>query len=97
MQAYLADKAPTPRCRGAAAAAWEFRKVLAARRDERDKLAAQETELRSATEETRGNLKALEKNTAAADLRAKLTAAWPDGRAPGRDRQAHHRGRFAGQ
>jgi hypothetical protein len=34
----------------------------------------EENDLRRATEETRANLKALEKNTAAADLRAKLTA-----------------------
>jgi hypothetical protein len=54
--------------------AWTIRKVLFDASDERRKLGAQENDLRRATDETRNNLKALEKNTAAADLRAKLTA-----------------------
>jgi hypothetical protein len=55
-------------------AAWTIRKVLMDASDERRKLAMQESDLRRGTEETRNNLKALEKNTAAGDLRAKLTA-----------------------
>ena len=47
--------------------------MLARANAERQQLATEETERRRATEETRANLKALEKNTAAADLRAKLT------------------------
>jgi hypothetical protein len=76
VRAYLAPtnkKADADAVR-ALTAAWAIRKVLAAANDERTKLAAQETDLRRGTEETRANLKALEKNTAAADLRAKLTS-----------------------
>jgi len=40
---------------------------------ERQQLTTEEAERRKATDETRNNLKALEKNTAAGDLRAKLT------------------------
>jgi hypothetical protein len=42
--------------------------------EERQKLGAEDADRRRATDETRANLKALEKNTAAADLRARLTA-----------------------
>jgi hypothetical protein len=55
-------------------AAWVIRKALVDASNERVRLAAQEGDLRRATEETRNNIKALEKNTAAGDLRAKLTA-----------------------
>src|SRR4029079_5094534 len=58
--------------------AWAIRRVLIAATDERAKLGAQENDLRRGTEETRNNLKALEKNTAAHDLRAKLDAALAD-------------------
>ncbi len=76
VRAYLA---PTNKKADAAAVraltvAWAIRKVLATANDERTKLAAQENDLRRGTEETRANLKALEKNTAAADLRGKLTS-----------------------
>jgi len=54
--------------------AWAIRKVLVGASDERAKLAAQENDLRRGTDETRNNLKALEKNAAAGDLRAKLTS-----------------------
>jgi hypothetical protein len=50
-----------------------IRKALVAAVNERAKLAAEEADLRRGTEETRANLKALEKNKAADDLRAKLT------------------------
>ena len=55
-----------------------MRRALVDARAERQKLAATDTDLRRSTEETRANLKALEKNTAAADLRAKLTARLAD-------------------
>ncbi|MDB4983605.1 MAG: uncharacterized protein JWM82_4357, partial [Myxococcales bacterium] len=76
VRAYLA---PTNKKADAAAvraltAAWAIRKVLATANDERTKLGAQENDLRRGTEETRANLKALEKNKAAADLRGKLTS-----------------------
>jgi hypothetical protein len=55
-------------------AAWAVRQALVDASNERIKLAGQENDLRRATDETRNNLKALEKNTAAGDLRARLTA-----------------------
>jgi acetate kinase len=59
-------------------AAWPLRRALLDARAERQTLAATDADLRRSTEETRANLKALEKNTAAADLRAKLTARLAD-------------------
>jgi hypothetical protein len=78
VQAYLADKRANADVATQLRAAWEFRKVLARAGDERAKIAVQDTELRKSTEETRANLKALEKNTTAGDLRAKLTARLAD-------------------
>jgi hypothetical protein len=76
VRAYLdgANKRVDPSVAKALGQAWAIRKVLVAASDERSKLAAEENDLRRGTEETRNNLKALEKNAAAADLRAKLTA-----------------------
>jgi hypothetical protein len=71
---FLADKRSDPATGKVLAAAWIIRKALITATDERAKLAAEDADLRRGTEETRNNLKALEKNTAAADLRAKLTA-----------------------
>ncbi|HVZ71818.1 MAG TPA: DUF4139 domain-containing protein [Polyangia bacterium] len=76
VRAYLA---PTNKTVDAAAAraltaAWAIRKTLLAATDDRNAISAQEADLRRGTEETRANLKALEKNGAAADLRAKLTS-----------------------
>jgi len=73
VQAYLADKRANGDVAAQLRAAWEFRKVLARAGEERAKIAVQDVELRRSTEETRANLKALEKNTTAGDLRAKLT------------------------
>jgi hypothetical protein len=73
VRAYLADRRADPTVVAQLKAAWEIRQVLVKSTGERDKLASEEADLRRATEETRQNLKALEKNTAAADLRAKLT------------------------
>jgi hypothetical protein len=74
VQSYLTDKRADAGVAAQLRAAWEFRKVLARAGDERAQLAVQDRELRRATEETRANLKALEKNTTAGDLRARLTA-----------------------
>jgi hypothetical protein len=73
VKAYLRDKRADPVIAAELKAAWEIRQVLAKANDDQQKLAGEEAERRRATEETRANLKALEKNTAAADLRAKLT------------------------
>jgi len=73
VKAYLRDKRADPVIAAQLKAAWEIRQVLWKATEERQKLASEEADRRRATEETRQNLKALEKNTAAADLRAKLT------------------------
>ena len=73
VKAYLRDKHADPVIAAQLKEAWEIRQVLAKANDERQKLATEEADRRRATEETRANLKALEKNTAAGDLRAKLT------------------------
>ena len=71
---YLADRRADPVVVAGLKAAWQVRAVLVAAGAERQKLAAGDADLRRSTEETRANLKALEKNTAAGDLRATLTA-----------------------
>jgi hypothetical protein len=75
VRAYLApgNKKADPAVAKVLAAAWAIRKTLAAASDERSSLGTQQADLQRGTEETRNNLKALEKNTAAGDLRAKLT------------------------
>lgn len=73
VKAYLRDKRADPVIAAQLKAAWEVRQALARANADRQQLAGEEIERRRATEETRANLKALEKNTAAADLRAKLT------------------------
>ena len=73
VKAYLGDARADAGVAGALRAAWEVRKTLVAANEEQQKLNNELAERRRATEETRANLKALEKNTAAADLRAKLT------------------------
>jgi hypothetical protein len=65
---------PDPAVAKALGGAWTIRKTLASAVDERGKLGNEEANLRRATDETRQNLKALEKNAAAGDLRAKLTS-----------------------
>jgi hypothetical protein len=74
VKAYLGDAGGDPAVKTPLAAAWELRKALVRAGEDREKLAAEDADRRRATEETRANLKALEKNSAAADLRAKLTA-----------------------
>ena len=78
VRAYLADKRADAAVAAQLRAAWEFRKVLTRAGDERAKIAVQDAELRKSSEETRANLKALEKNTTAADLRGQLTARLAD-------------------
>jgi hypothetical protein len=73
VKAYLRDRRADPIIAMQLKAAWDVRQALARANGDRQKLASEEVERRRATEETRANLKALEKNTAAADLRAKLT------------------------
>jgi hypothetical protein len=74
VRAYSADKKADAAIVKVLEAAWVIRKTLVGATDERAKLAVEENDLRRGTEETRNNLKALEKNTAAGDLRAKLTS-----------------------
>jgi hypothetical protein len=73
VRAYLASRAD-PAIARALNEAWAIRKILVSASEERVKLTTEENDLRRGTEETRQNLKALEKNAAAGDLRAKLTA-----------------------
>ena len=73
VRAYLGDKRADQVVVAQLKAAWDIRKVLVAATQERHKLVAEDGERRRVTEETRANIKALEKNTAAGDLRAKLT------------------------
>ncbi|MES1208981.1 MAG: hypothetical protein ABUS79_23840 [Pseudomonadota bacterium] len=78
VRGYLADHGADPNVALQLKAAWDVRRGLVDAQGERQKLAAADVELRRATDETRNNLKALEKNTAAADLRAKLTVRLAD-------------------
>jgi hypothetical protein len=78
VRGYLADRRADAGVAGQLKAAWDIRRVLLDAQADRQKLAATDAELRRATDETRNNLKALEKNTAAADLRAKLTTRLAD-------------------
>ena len=73
VKAYLRDKRADPVIAAQLKAAWDVRQALARANAAKQQLASEEVERRRATEETRANLKALEKNTAAGDLRARLT------------------------
>jgi hypothetical protein len=55
-------------------AAWTIRKDWRRLADESERLTAEQSDLQTATEETRENLRAIEKNKAADDLRKTLTA-----------------------
>ena len=78
VRGYLGDHAADPAVARQLKAAWDVRRGLVDAQRDRQKLAATDAELRRSTDETRNNLKALEKNTAAADLRAKLAARLAD-------------------
>jgi hypothetical protein len=73
IRAYVGDKRADQVVVAQLKAAWDIRKVLVAASQEHHKLVAEDSERRRVTEETRANIKALEKNHAAGDLRAKLT------------------------
>ncbi len=73
VQGYLADSHADPSVAAQLKVAWEIRHALGAANEEREKLASEQNERRREAEETRSNLKALERNTADAALRAKLT------------------------
>ena len=70
---YIADRRAEPNVVSGLRAAWDVRLSLTRALEERAKLTAEQNELSRSTEETRRNLKALEKNRTAADLRDKLT------------------------
>lgn len=55
-------------------AVWVIRSKLRGLKDENDKLQSQQSELSNAMDEIRRNLRAIEKNTQAGDLRTKLTS-----------------------
>jgi hypothetical protein len=74
IRAYIGDRRADAVIVSQLKAAWEVRQLLVKSTEQQQKLAAEDQERHRATEETRANLKALEKNTAAADLRAKLTS-----------------------
>ncbi|HEU4412614.1 MAG TPA: DUF4139 domain-containing protein [Polyangiaceae bacterium] len=71
--AYLADPRSDPKAVAALRAAWALRPALVKLADEERGLRGEQIELSRSTEETRRNLKTLEKNPAAAALRAQLT------------------------
>jgi len=75
---YVTDRRADPAVAAQLRAAWGIRGALLDAQAARQKLSATDAELRRATDETRNNLKALEKNSAAADLRAKLAARLAD-------------------
>ena len=70
---YMADKRAEAAVVAALRAAWDVRTTLVRAVEERKKLTDEQSELSRATDETRRNLKALEKNRTAGDLREKLT------------------------
>ncbi len=78
IRGYLVDPHADPSVVAQLKVAWEIRRVLAAANEESEKLASEQNERRRETEETRSNLKALEKNTAGGALRAKLTGRLAD-------------------
>jgi hypothetical protein len=78
VRGYLADPHADASVAAQLKAAWTVRRSLVDAQSQRQKLATTDAELRRSTDETRANLKALEKNTAAADLRAKLTTRLAD-------------------
>jgi hypothetical protein len=70
---YMADQRAEPGLVVALRAAWDVRTTLVRALEERQKLHDERSELERSTGETRQNLKSLEKNRTAGDLRAKLT------------------------
>jgi hypothetical protein len=73
VKAYLADSRADKNTVEELKKAWEIRPILLKAIDDERKLRDEQRELERSTEETRRNLKSLEKNTAAAALRKQLT------------------------
>jgi hypothetical protein len=73
IKAYLADPRGNPGLAQKLRDAWAIRDVLRRGLDEFEKLANERNELERLSDETRRNLRAIEKNPQAADLRQKLT------------------------
>ncbi len=78
MKAYLADPKADRDLVQRLTVAWVTRAAVVAKTAERDKLQQESTTLSAATEETRRNLRAIEKNRTAEALRQKLTARLAD-------------------
>jgi len=74
VQAYVADRRADPVVVAGLKAAWELRRVLKTANDEKAKLEVEQEQLARSSEETRENLKSLQKIASAADLRAKLSS-----------------------
>jgi hypothetical protein len=74
VKGYLGDRTANPALVSALKAAWATRMEWKKLADEAGRLRAEQEELERSTEETRDNLRAIEKNKAADDLRKTLTA-----------------------
>ena len=74
MKAYVADARADRNISSKLTAAWIVRKDIVDRYEARAKLAQEQATLSQQTQETRANLRAIEKNKAADQLRVKLTA-----------------------
>ena len=74
VKAYHADPHADRTVASKLTAAWVVRKESVDRNEARAKLAQEQSTLSQQTQETRSNLRAIEKNKAADQLRAKLTA-----------------------
>lgn len=74
VQAYLADRRADPVVVAGLKSAWELRRVLKTANDEKATLEVEQEQLSRSSEETRENLKSLQKIASAADLRTKLSA-----------------------
>jgi hypothetical protein len=73
IKAYLESPKRDAKVAEKISAVWVIRSKLRSLRDENDKLQSQQSELSNAMDEIRRNLRAIEKNTQAGDLRSKLT------------------------
>jgi hypothetical protein len=73
VKGYLGDRTANPTLVAALKAAWATRVEWKKLADEATRLRAEQEELERSTEETRDNLRAIEKNKAAEDLRKTLT------------------------
>lgn len=74
IKAYLADGRSDANAKAKLGAAWVVRKEIVDRLEARSKLSEEQRTLSQQTQETRANLRAIEKNKTAEQLRAKLTA-----------------------